>query len=116
MSRFLINRDFARLWFGDAVSTTGDFVFDTTMTVWVATVLFHNDARLGPLAVGGLTIAMVLATVLVGPVAGVFVDRWSHRRIMLGSEFGRFVLTALMTGIMFLSVGALPRWAWLTLV
>jgi MFS family permease len=116
MSRFLINRDFSRLWFGQAVSSIGDYVFDTTLTVWVATVLFRNDARLGPLAVGGLVVAMIMATVLVGPIAGVFVDRWSHRRIMLNSELGRFVLVGVMTAIMFLKVSAIPRWAWLVVI
>ncbi|HEY1488306.1 MAG TPA: MFS transporter [Micromonosporaceae bacterium] len=116
MPGFLINRDFARLWFGQAVSTVGDYVFDTTLTVWVATVLYRNDPRLGPLAIGGLVLAVILATVVVGPAAGVFVDRWSHRRIMLNSELGRFILVAGMTAVMFLKASAMPRWAWLVLV
>lgn len=35
----LINRNYARLWSGQAVSTIGDYVFDTTLVLWVGTVL-----------------------------------------------------------------------------
>ena len=49
-SALLVNRDFARLWYGQAISTVGDFVFDTTLTIWVATQLFANS-RWAPAAV-----------------------------------------------------------------
>jgi MFS family permease len=112
----LINRDFARLWFGQAVSTVGDFVFDMTLVVWIATVLFRGDPKAGPLAVGGLVACTVVATTVVGPVAGVFVDRWSRRRIMLRSEAIRFAMVGAVTLVTFLRVGALPHWAWVTIL
>jgi len=31
LSRLLINRNYARLWYGEAASALGDFVFDTTL-------------------------------------------------------------------------------------
>ena len=39
LERRLVNRDFARLWTGMAVSGLGDAVFDTTVLLWIATVL-----------------------------------------------------------------------------
>lgn len=116
MAKILINRDFARLWLGQAVSTVGDYVFDTTLVVWVATVLFRGNGRLGPLAVSGLVLCTILATLLIGPVAGVFVDRWNHRRIMLASELIRFALVGGLTLVILLPVTALPAGAWLALL
>lgn len=91
MSRFLVNRDFARLWFGQAVSTVGDFVFSTTLMIWVARVLMGHSSW-APAAASGLMLCAVLAILLVGPIAGVFVDRWDRRRTMLGSEVIRGIL------------------------
>ena len=41
----LINRNYARLWYGQAVSLVGDFVFDTTLVLWVGTVLLRASRR-----------------------------------------------------------------------
>lgn len=40
----LINHDYARLRYGQAVSVVGDMVFDTTLVLWVATVLARGKA------------------------------------------------------------------------
>ncbi len=116
MSNILVNRDFARLWFGQAVSTVGDYVFDTTLVVWVATVLYKGDPKAGPLAVGGLVLCAVVSSFVIGPIAGVFVDRWSRRRIMLRSEVIRFILVGGLMVVTFVDVSAMPRWAWLVLL
>lgn len=63
----LINRDFTLLWAGQSVSQTGDYVFDTTLTLWVGTELLKGS-RLAPLAVSGLLVTVAVATLLV--VAG----------------------------------------------
>jgi MFS family permease len=91
-ARFLVNRAFSRLWFGQAISSVGDFVFDTTLTLWIATVLLAGS-RWAPEAVSGLMLcAFAFAVaVLVGPLSGVFVDRWSKRRTMLASEAVRAI-------------------------
>ena len=44
----LINRDFARLWYGQAISTLGDTMFSTTLVLWVATVLAKAGHRRRP--------------------------------------------------------------------
>ena len=36
IDRRLVNRDFAKLWYGQAISSVGDFVFTTTLTLWIA--------------------------------------------------------------------------------
>ncbi len=115
MLRFLINRDFARLWYGQAISTVGDFVFDTTILVWVAKVLMAGNPA-GPAAVSGVGLSALLAIVFVGPVAGVFVDRWNRRRTMLGSEVIRGALVAVLIMVMLLPQHSMPTWAWLAVI
>jgi MFS family permease len=114
-SRFLVNRDFARLWYGQAISSVGDYAFDMTLTIWVGKVLLPGS-RWAPVAVSGLLLCALVAIMIVGPVAGVFVDRWSHRRIMLTTEVIRGVVVAALTAIMFLPRTALPAGVWLAIL
>ncbi|XXZ47659.1 MFS transporter [Streptomyces cavourensis] len=111
----LISPDFTRLWFGQAVSSLGDMVFSTTLMLWVATVLAGEETW-APAAVSGVLVAGGTAVLVVGPIAGVFVDRWDKRRIMLGTEVLRGVLVALLTAVAFLPTDALPAGVWLALV
>ncbi|MFE3372472.1 MFS transporter [Streptomyces sp. NPDC059173] len=111
----LINRDYTRLWFGQAVSSVGDMVFSTTLMLWVATVL-AKDETWAPAAVSGVLVAGGTAVLVVGPIAGVFVDRWDKRRTMLGTEALRGGLVALLAAVSFLPADALPAGVWLVLV
>src|SRR5277367_5188647 len=115
LSRFLVNRDFARLWYGMAVSGLGDVVFDTTLVLWVATVLGRGQ-RWAPVAVSGVLLSAGAAVLIVGPLAGVFTDRWDRRRLMLRTEVIRAVLVGGMTLLFLLPVRALPAWAWLAII
>jgi Na+/melibiose symporter-like transporter len=74
----LINRDFALLWAGQWISWIGDSFFDFTLVLWIAFDLGKGKPW-APLAVSAVLITSSLATLLVGPIAGVFVDRWSKR-------------------------------------
>jgi MFS family permease len=65
------------LWLGQSVSYLGDFVFDTTIVLWISTVIARSQSW-APAAVGGVLIAAAVPTLLLGPVAGVFVDRWNR--------------------------------------
>ncbi|MFE0462736.1 MFS transporter [Kitasatospora sp. NPDC058965] len=111
----IINRDFTLLWSGQAISLTGDFVFDTTLTLWVGTELVHGSAA--PLAVSGLLVTVALAALLVAPVAGVFVDRWNdHRRTMMGADAARGVLIGAVALLAFLPAGTVPDTVLVTVV
>ncbi|MGP3636559.1 MFS transporter [Streptomyces sp. 24-1644] len=111
----LINRDYTRLWFGQAVSSVGDAVFSTTLVLWVATVL-AKDETWAPVAVSGVLMASSAAVLVIGPLAGVFVDRWNKRVTMLRTEVLRIGLVAVLTAVSFLPIDALPAGAWLALV
>src|SRR5258708_20298101 len=52
----VINRDFALLWSGQAISILGDLIFTTTITIWVGLVLARGQ-NWGALAVSGTLIA-----------------------------------------------------------
>lgn len=92
---FLINRNFALLWGGQSISNVGDMVFDTTLVLWIATII-ANGQSWAPLAVSGVLLATSIPIFLIGPVAGVFVDRWDKRRTMLAMDAARAILVALL--------------------
>jgi len=85
----LINRNFALLAIGQAISNMGDFVYSTTLLVWVF-VLTHSAA-----AVSGVLIAQYAPVFLLGPLAGVFVDRWNRRRTMITADLVRAAVALL---------------------
>jgi MFS family permease len=115
IDRQLVNRDFAKLWYGQAISSVGDFVFNTTLTLWIAVELGAGKSW-APAAIGGLLIAATAAIVVVGPIAGVLVDRWDRRRTMLRSETVRAVLAGLLAAIALVPQHDLPIGVWLALV
>ncbi len=99
-----INRNFALLWVGQSISSIGDFFFTTTITLWVATQLARGQSWT-PLAVSWVVLASVIPLLLVGPIAGVFVDRWDKRRTMLYMDAVRAgIVTLLLLVIMFASL------------
>ncbi len=77
-----INRDFALIWWGQAISSVGDYAWDTALVLWIATVLARNQSW-APLAISGVILAAALPQIVVGPIAGVFVDRWDKRRTIV---------------------------------
>ncbi|HEY1486665.1 MAG TPA: MFS transporter, partial [Micromonosporaceae bacterium] len=98
-----------------AISTVGDYMFDTTLVVWVASVLLRNS-RWGPAAVSGLMLCVLLAVIVVGPAAGVFIDRWSRRTTMMRSEIIRGIAVGVLTVLTLLPRHTLPTWAWIALL
>jgi MFS family permease len=103
----LINRNFALLFGGQAISVIGDYIFTTTLVIWVK--LITNGQSWSPLAVSAVILAAAIPMALLGPLAGVFVDRWDKRRTMLRSDVVRAVVVALMilvTGIVPLPIFA----------
>ena len=109
----LINRNFALLWSGQIISIVGDFVFDTILILWIATLIVQGQSW-APLAVSGILLSASLPVFIIGPIAGVFVDRWNKRRTMLWMDALRAILILLLllpAGILplpFLVAGRLP--------
>jgi predicted MFS family arabinose efflux permease len=71
------NRAFGLLWTGQLLSGTGNWLLVVAVPVYV--LHLTGSARDAGLAF----VAEVLPVLLIGPVAGVFADRWSHRATMI---------------------------------
>ena len=78
---------FKRLWLAQLVSILGDFlaVFGVINLI---TFKWHGT----PLQVTNVMIAFIIPMAIVGPLAGVFVDRWNVKRTMIISDLVRAVL------------------------
>lgn len=66
---FFISRNFSLLWLGQALSSFGEFVLESTIIVWLVTDLFRDSSFL-PSAVGLAVAASAIPRVLVAPLAG----------------------------------------------
>jgi MFS family permease len=106
---FLINRNFALLWGGQSVSAIGDATFTTTLVLWVVTSLAKNQPW-SPLAVSGIFLAMSVPTLVAGPIAGVFADRWEKKRTLLRMDAARALLVFLLLLLALWPFSGLPGW------
>ncbi|GLV60292.1 MFS transporter [Dictyobacter sp. S3.2.2.5] len=86
----LINRNYTLLWLGGTISQIGDVLFTMMLILWVGTLL--QNQSVAPLAVSGVVLAAALPALLIGPFAGVFVDRWPKQRTMRIMDALRAVL------------------------
>lgn len=92
---FFINRNFALLWFGQAVSDLGDMIYLVTLSLWIAAII-AKDQPWAPAAVSGVMLATAFPTLVFGPIAGVFVDRWDKRLTMARMDMIRAILILLL--------------------
>lgn len=108
----LINREYALLWTGQAISLLGDAVFTPTLVLWIATHVARGEPW-APAAVGALVFAQAVPQIILGPIAGVFADRLPKRSTMLTMDAARSLLLCLLmvaSGAMSLMFRAtLPR-------
>src|SRR5882724_6882392 len=79
-----------RVWYAQVVSLFGDFL---ALFAVIAVVSFRMHGT--PAQLTGLQIAYMLPIVCVGPIAGVFVDRWPLKPTLVASDLIR-ALFALM--------------------
>jgi MFS family permease len=88
--RVLSNRQFTLLWSGQLVSQSGDFIFDVA-AIWLVYQLTGNVFNVG------LAFAMVLLPpIIVGPIAGVYVDKFNRKDlIQAGNVFQAFISAAI---------------------
>jgi len=84
------NRNFALMWTGQLISTAGTAL--TSLTAGIFVYRLTGSA----LSVGLMLIATAVPTVFVGLIAGVFVDRYDRRRIMMAADLIRAVLVFLI--------------------
>ncbi len=80
-----------RVWYAQVVSLFGDFL---ALFAVIAVVTFRLHAS--PNQVTGVQIAYMLPIVFMGPLAGVFVDRWPLKPTLVSSDLIRAVLAGLL--------------------
>ncbi len=84
------NRNFALMWIGQLVSTIG-----SALTSLAASILVYRVTG-SALSVGLMLMASALPSIFLGLVAGVFVDRFDRKRIMIAADLVRAVLVFLI--------------------
>jgi MFS family permease len=98
----LKNRRFLVLWSGQIFSQLADKIYLVLMIALIATYFQPEDQSISPW-VSGIMVAFTIPAVLFGSLAGVFVDRWSKKAVL--------VISNLLRGMLVLSV---PIFLWLS--
>ena len=83
--------DFAHLWLAQVVSLLGDW-FNTI----VLSALVAEYSGGSGLAVSGFLLARFLPPLLISPFAGVLVDRFNRKRLLIMSDIGRAIVMLLL--------------------
>lgn len=83
----LQHRPFRTLWMAQFVSILGDFL---ALFGVISLITFHWHGT--PVQVTAVTIAYVLPLAIISPFAGVFVDHWNVKRVMIASDVIRALL------------------------
>ena len=84
--RLALDAPFVAFWLAQAISLFGDRLHQVALAVLVYAL---TDS---PLATGLVFVAATLPNILLGPIAGTFVDRWDHKRVLIASDLIRAAL------------------------
>jgi MFS family permease len=84
-------KPFRTLWLAQFVSVFGDFLA-LFGVISLITFRWHGE----PQQVTNVTIAYILPLAIIGPVAGVFVDHWNVKRLMIASDLIRAMLILML--------------------
>ncbi len=87
----LRNADFAKLWLGQLVSNMGDRF---NYMALVALILYEMNRS--AVEAGKIVLFMTIPILIFGPIAGVYVDRWSRKKTMIASDLSRAALVTLL--------------------
>ncbi len=82
--RRVFRGDFSKLWVGQLISNFGDNFFYIGL---MATILYRM--KLGAEYLGLLMVMMAVPTLVFGPIAGSYVDRWNRKHVMIVADILR---------------------------
>ena len=101
----LAERDFRKLFGTRLVAQTGDGI----ITAAVGTYVFFNASTFPtPLAGAAAFLVLYLPYSLLGPFAGVFLDRWSRRQILVWTAPVRAAIVVVTAGLMVADIRSVP--------
>jgi len=88
--RLAMNGSFSAMWVGQLISLFGDRMHQIALAFLVL------NATNSPLAVGLVFLVATLPNLLLGPIAGTFVDRWDRKQVMVVSDLLRASIVLLV--------------------
>jgi MFS family permease len=88
--RLALNGPFSALWTGQLISLFGDRIHQIALAFLVL------QATNSALAVALVFLAASLPNLILGPIAGTFVDRWDHQEVMVVSDLLRAAIVMLI--------------------
>jgi len=88
--RLATDARFASFWLAQTISSFGDRLHQVALAVLVYGITGS------PLATGLVFLAATLPNLLLSPVAGTLVDRWDHKKVLIGSDVVRAGLVVLL--------------------
>lgn len=86
------NQRYRNLFWAMLTSSLGDWIGVIAILTLTDDIL--GGTRAAAFGVSVVMIARIVPTLLLGPVAGVFVDRWDRKRTMIATDIGRGVVMA----------------------
>jgi hypothetical protein len=101
--RLLFQRNFLLLWGGQAISGLGNLIASMTIILWITTRIARGQPW-APLAVGCVWLMSTIPALILGPIAGVFADRWDKRQTLLRVN----ALNGILTVFLLCCVGFIP--------
>ncbi len=84
------NRDFTLMWIGQLIDTAG-----SALASLAASIMVYKESG-SALSVGLMLVATALPSVLIGLIAGVYVDRYDRKRIMVVANILRAALVLMI--------------------
>lgn len=100
MSKFtevLKNRNFFLLWLGQIISQIGDRLGFMALIGFA----YSKKSYGSPSEIFKILLFTIIPVFLIGPIAGVYVDRWDRRRTMYVSDFLRMALVCVIPLFLF---------------
>src|SRR3954451_6618128 len=88
--RMFGTHEFFRLWIAQVVSSLGDWLRFLAITIFAANVVGVS----GGAAVGLVMSARIIPGFFLAPVAGVMIDRWDRKKVMVTCDLGRALVIA----------------------
>ncbi len=114
MSKFrevLNNRNFFFLWGGQIISQLGDRLDQMALIAFV-----YSRSPGSALEIAKILSFTIIPVFLIGPIAGVYVDRWDRRRTMYACDFLRSALVLTIPLFLFYSKNLSPVYAVIFLI
>ncbi len=88
------SRPFRRMAMASGAASLGDWMGFLAILALTADIM--GPTRGAAFAVSGVMAARVVPSLLLAPVAGVFVDRWDRKRVLIATHVGRGLIMALI--------------------